>query len=200
MEAARPYLCFSRLEVSTLSHCDNVVPFSLQRTFGHYSIRHCYRSMLMIYPISSGDILLELATLFYFIDGFAILILPLHIFRMDHRGVLVSRFRTVENIANGLRRRSSGGDRWNFLVSPPVFEISFGHMDPSNWPIKRPTFFTINPVFQLRSSQTADTIRGLVVPGMSKHCLKLTVEKTIEGTAFDYIHRVYAAALAQLGL
>jgi len=58
----------------------------------------------------------------------------------------------------------------------------------------------VDPLFQLQPYQAADAIRALFVPGMSEHCLELTVEKTIEGDAFDYVHKVCAAALAQLNL
>ena len=58
----------------------------------------------------------------------------------------------------------------------------------------------VDPLFQLRPYQAAEVIRGLAVPGMSEHCLELTVERTIDGDAFDYIHKVCTAALAQLGL
>ena len=43
--------------------------------------------------------------------------------------------------------------------------------------------------------------RGVeAVSGMSVQCLELTVERTIDGDAFDYIHKVCTLALAQLGL
>ena len=58
----------------------------------------------------------------------------------------------------------------------------------------------VDPLFQLQSYQAADAIRALVVPGMSERCLELTVEKTIEGDAFDYVHKVSTAALAQLSV
>jgi len=60
----------------------------------------------------------------------------------------------------------------------------------------------VDPVFQLQSYQAADAIRELVVPGMSEHCLKLTVERTAEASsdAFDYVHKICTAALAQLNL
>jgi hypothetical protein len=58
----------------------------------------------------------------------------------------------------------------------------------------------VDPLFQLQPYQAADAVRGLVVPGMSKRCLELTVERTIEGDAFDYVHKVSTAALAKLSL
>lgn len=58
----------------------------------------------------------------------------------------------------------------------------------------------VDPLFQLQPYQAADAVRGLVVPGMSDHCLQLTVDRTIEGDAFDYVHKVCTAALAQLSL
>ena len=58
----------------------------------------------------------------------------------------------------------------------------------------------VDPLFQLQPYQAADVIRGLVVPGMSECCLELTVKKTIEGDAFDYVHKVCTAALVQLNL
>ena len=58
----------------------------------------------------------------------------------------------------------------------------------------------VDPLFQLQPYQAADVIRGLVVPSMSECCLELTVEKTIEGDAFDYVHKVCTAALVQLNL
>ena len=58
----------------------------------------------------------------------------------------------------------------------------------------------VDPLFQLQPYQAAEAVRGLVVPSMSEHCLKLTVERIIEGDAFDYVHKVCTAALAQLNL
>ena len=58
----------------------------------------------------------------------------------------------------------------------------------------------VDPLFQLQYYQAADAIRGLVVPGMSEYCLELTVARTIEGDASDYIDKVCTAALAQLSL
>lgn len=56
----------------------------------------------------------------------------------------------------------------------------------------------VDPMFQLQPYQAADAVRALVVPGMSEHCLQLTVKRTIEGDGFDYVHKVCTAALAQL--
>lgn len=60
----------------------------------------------------------------------------------------------------------------------------------------------VDPLFQLKHYQATEVIRGLVVPGMSEHCLDLTVERLAEfdAEAFDYIHKVCTAALARLGL
>lgn len=58
----------------------------------------------------------------------------------------------------------------------------------------------VDSIFQLRPYQAAEAIRALVVPGMSKHCLELTIERTVEGDGFDYVDNVCTAALAQLGL
>ena len=56
----------------------------------------------------------------------------------------------------------------------------------------------VEPLFQLQSYQAEDVIKALVVPGMSEQCLELTIAKTLEGDAFDYVHKVCTAALAQL--
>jgi len=58
----------------------------------------------------------------------------------------------------------------------------------------------VDPLFRLESYRAADVIQGLVIPGMPEPCLKLTVAKTLEGDAFDYIYKVSTAALAQLKL
>jgi len=58
----------------------------------------------------------------------------------------------------------------------------------------------VEPLFQLQSYQAAEAIKALVVPGMSEHCLELTIARTIEGDAFDYVDKVCSAALAQVGL
>jgi hypothetical protein len=58
----------------------------------------------------------------------------------------------------------------------------------------------VEPIFQLQAYQVAGELRKLVVPGMSTHCLRLTVEVIIEGDAFDYVEKICTAALAQLGL
>ena len=58
----------------------------------------------------------------------------------------------------------------------------------------------VDPLFQLQNYQAADAIRGLVVPGMSEYCLELTIGRTTEGDAFDYVDKVCTAALAQLSL
>ena len=58
----------------------------------------------------------------------------------------------------------------------------------------------VDPLFRLESYRAPEVIRGLIVPGMPEPCLKLTVAKTLEGDAFDYIHKVSTAALAQLDL
>ena len=56
----------------------------------------------------------------------------------------------------------------------------------------------VDPLFQLQPYRAADAVRGLVVPSMSEHCLRLTVKRVIEGDGFDYVHKVCTAALAQL--
>jgi len=60
----------------------------------------------------------------------------------------------------------------------------------------------VEPLFQLQSYQAAEAIKALVVPGMSEHCLDLTIARTIEGhgDAFDYVDKVCSAALAQINL
>ena len=58
----------------------------------------------------------------------------------------------------------------------------------------------VDPLFQLQPYQVAETIRGLVVPDMSDHCFEATVERVIEGDAFDYVHKISTAALARLNL
>jgi len=58
----------------------------------------------------------------------------------------------------------------------------------------------VDPLFRLESYRAADVIRALVVPSMPDPCFKLTVAKTLEGDAFDYIYKVCTAALAQLDL
>ena len=58
----------------------------------------------------------------------------------------------------------------------------------------------VEPLFQLKRYQAAEAIKALVVPGMYKRCLELTVETTLQGEGFDYIDKVCTAALAQLGL
>ena len=58
----------------------------------------------------------------------------------------------------------------------------------------------VDSIFQLRPYQAVEAIRALVVPGMSEHCLELTIERTVEGDGFDYVDNVCTAALTQLGL
>lgn len=58
----------------------------------------------------------------------------------------------------------------------------------------------VESLFQLQPYQAADAVKALVVPDMSDHCLKLTIERTLEGDAFDYVDKVCTAALAQLSL
>ena len=58
----------------------------------------------------------------------------------------------------------------------------------------------VEPHFQLQPYQAADAIRALVVPGMSKRCLELTVEKIVDGDAFNYLGKICTAALAQLNV
>ena len=56
----------------------------------------------------------------------------------------------------------------------------------------------VDPLFRLESYKAADAIRGLDVPSMSEGCLSLTIEKVLRHDAFDYIHKVCSAAMAQL--
>lgn len=56
----------------------------------------------------------------------------------------------------------------------------------------------VEPIFQIHPYQAEDAIKALVVPGMSKQCLELTIAKTLEGDGFNYIRKVCTAALAQL--
>ena len=58
----------------------------------------------------------------------------------------------------------------------------------------------VDPLFRLESYKSVDAIEGLVVPGMSEGCLRLTKAKVLEGDAFDYIYKVCTAALAQIGI
>ena len=71
MEIARPYLNFPQLEMLGLSQWDNLATFSIPQTFGHYSTQSL-RSLNIIDSISNGDVLLELAALFPFVDEFVI--------------------------------------------------------------------------------------------------------------------------------
>ena len=56
----------------------------------------------------------------------------------------------------------------------------------------------VDSLFQLQPYQAADAIRGLSVPDMSDHCLESTVERILEGDAFDYVYKISTAALARL--
>jgi hypothetical protein len=58
----------------------------------------------------------------------------------------------------------------------------------------------VEPLFQLQSYQAAGALKALVVPGMSEHCLELTIAETLGGDGFDYVDKICTAALTQLGL
>jgi len=58
----------------------------------------------------------------------------------------------------------------------------------------------VETLFQLQRYQAAEAIQALVVPGMSEHCLELTIKTALEGDAFDYVDKVCTFALAQLAV